>query len=85
MAEGSGIRLPLDVINGVGPAMARRIRANRHRLGPFQSREEFLDRVPTPKHIEDILSSSGAFEGLENHEWELMEEAYIERFYTLTV
>jgi hypothetical protein len=56
--------------------MARRIRANRQRLGPYQSREEFLDRVPTPKRIEDILSISGAIEGLEDYQWELIPDAY---------
>lgn len=76
MTEGTGIRVPLDVINGVGPAMARRIRANHARFGPFQSREEFLARVPTPKRIEDILSIAGAFEGLEDYEWKLIQEAY---------
>jgi len=76
VSERTGIRVPLDAINGVGPAMARRIRANRHRLGPYQSREEFLDRVPTPKRIEDILSIAGAFEGLEDYQWELIQDAY---------
>lgn len=74
--EGKGIRVPLDVINGVGPAMARRIRANRERFGPFKNREDFLARVPTPKRIEDVLSTTGAFEGLEYYEWELIKEAY---------
>ncbi len=68
--------MPLDVINGVGPAMARRIRANRERFGPFQSREEFLSRVPTPKRIEDVLTIAGAFEGLEDYEWGMIQEAY---------
>ena len=76
VAERTGIRVPLDVINGVGPAMARRIRANRERFGPFRNREEFLTRVPTPKRIEDILAIAGAFEGLEDYEWELIQEAY---------
>ncbi len=75
-AEGTGIRVPLDVINGVGPALARRIRANRKRFGPFQSREEFLARIPAPKRIEDTLSIAGAFEGLEYYEWGLIQEAY---------
>ena len=74
-AEGSGIRVPLDVINGVGPAMARRIRANRDRFGQFRSREEFLTRVPTPKRITEILEIAGAFEGLVD-EWELIQAAY---------
>lgn len=76
VAERTGIRVPLDAIKGIGPAMARRIRANRQRLGPFQSREEFLDRVPTPKRIEDILSTAGAFEGLEDCQWQLIQDAY---------
>ena len=76
VAERTGIRVPLDAIKGVGPAMARRIRANHKRLGPFQSREEFLDRVPTPKRIEDILSTAGAFEGLEDCPWQLIQDAY---------
>jgi DNA polymerase III alpha subunit len=76
VAERTGIRVPLDVINGVGPAMARRIRANRERFGPFRNREEFLTRVPTPKRIEDILSIAGAFKGLEDYEWGMIQEAY---------
>ncbi|MDD3472317.1 MAG: DNA polymerase III subunit alpha, partial [Syntrophaceae bacterium] len=39
-AEGSGIRTPLEEINGVGTAMARRIIANRKRFGLFKSKEE---------------------------------------------
>ena len=77
-AEGTGIRVPLDVINGVGPAMARRIRANRERFRPFRNREEFLTRVPTPKRIEDILSIAEAFKGLEDYEWGMIQEAYNE-------
>lgn len=73
--EGSGIRVPLDVVNGVGPAMARRIRANREKFGPFRSREEFLTRIPTPKRVMEILATAGAFEGLID-EWELLQEAY---------
>ncbi len=76
VAERTGIRVPLDAINGVGPAMGRRIRANRHRLGPFISREEFLGRVPTSRRIEDILAIAGAFEGLEDYQWVLIQDAY---------
>ena len=75
MAEGTGIRAPLDVINGIGPAMARRIRANRERFGAFQSLEDFLGRVPTPERIIDILSVVGAFKGIEDCEWQLTQEA----------
>ncbi len=75
-AEGWGIRTPLEEINGVGPAMARRVMASRERFGPFRSREEFLARVPVPRRIEDILSMAGAFEGMEDSEWELIREAH---------
>ena len=74
-AEGVGIRAPLEEINGIGPAMARRIMANRQKFGPFKSREEFLSRVPTPKRLENILSTTGAFKYLEDLEWEMMQEA----------
>ena len=76
VAERTGIRVPLDPINGFGAAMASRIRANRQRLGPYQSREEFLDRVPTPKRIEDIPSVAGALECLEDYQWGLIQDAY---------
>lgn len=75
-AEGFGIRIPLEEINGVGPATARRIIANRERFGLFSNREEFLSRVAVPKRIENILSVAGAFEGMEDFEWEMIREAY---------
>jgi DNA polymerase III alpha subunit len=75
-AEGFGIRIPLEEINGVGPATARRIIANRERFGLFRNREEFLSRVAVPKRIENILSVAGAFEGMEDFEWEMIREAY---------
>ncbi len=75
-AEGQGIRAPLEEINGVGPAIARRIMANRERFGLFRSREEFMTRVPIPKRIENILSISGAFQDMEGEEWEMVQEAY---------
>ncbi|MGC8605356.1 MAG: hypothetical protein ACP5VS_16940, partial [Desulfomonilaceae bacterium] len=76
VAERTGIRVPLHVVNGVGVATAHRIAANRELLGPFRSREEFLARVPTPKRIEYLLSIAGAFEGLEGYKWEMIQEAY---------
>ncbi len=74
-AEGSGIRVPLDVINNVGPATAGRIIANRERFGPFNSREEFITRVPTPERLAATLSIARVFEGLDD-EWGLIQEAY---------
>ncbi|MGC8604436.1 MAG: DNA polymerase III subunit alpha, partial [Desulfomonilaceae bacterium] len=74
--EGAGIRVPLNVISGVGPSLARRILMNRRRFGPFQSRMEFLSRVPISKRMENILSIAGAFEGLKDYSCELPHEAY---------
>jgi DNA-directed DNA polymerase III PolC len=73
-AEGSGIRAPLVVVNGVGPAMARRIVADRKRRGPFRSVRDFLIRLPLPDRIVDALSMAGALEGLEDREWGLIQE-----------
>lgn len=73
-AEGAGIRVPLVVINGVGPATARRIVAERKRRGPFQGERDFLARVPLPNGIVDLLFLAGAMKGLEEHEWELIPE-----------
>lgn len=73
-ADGSGIRAPLVVVNGVGPAMTRRIVTERKKRGPFRSREEFLSRIPVPERIVNVLSMAGALEGLEEHEWGLIQE-----------
>ena len=73
-ADGSGIRVPLMVVNGVGPAMSRRIVAERRRRGPFRSREEFLVRLPVPDRILSALATAGALEGLEEQEWGLIQE-----------
>ncbi len=73
-ADGSGIRAPLVVVNGVGPAMARRIVAERRKRGPFRSREEFLSRLSLPDRIVKVLSMAGALEGLEGREWGLIQE-----------
>lgn len=73
-ADGSGIRAPLTVVNGVGPAMARRIVADRERRGAFRSLEEFLDRLSIPDRIVKVLSMAGALEGLEEQEWGLTQE-----------
>ena len=72
--DGSGIRAPLVVVNGVGPAMARRIVAERKKRGPFLSREEFLSRLSIPDRIVKYLSLAGALEGVEEHGWGLIQE-----------
>jgi DNA polymerase III alpha subunit len=73
-ADGSGIRAPLVVVNGVGPAMARRIVTEREKRGAFRSREEFLSRISIPDRIVQVLSMAGALEGLDEHEWGLTQE-----------
>jgi DNA polymerase III alpha subunit len=73
-AEGSGIRVPLVVVNGVGPAMARRIVADRKRRGAFRSLMDFLARLDLPDRIVEALSLAGALEGLEEQEWQLVQE-----------
>jgi len=71
--EGDGIRVPLTVVNGLGPATAQRIVANRERYGLFQSREDFIQRIPVPERVENALALAGAFEGLDA-EWDLVRE-----------
>lgn len=73
-ADGAGIRAPLVVINGVGPAMARRIVAERDKRGAFRSSEELLIRISLPHRIVRLLSMAGALEGLEGQEWKLIQE-----------
>lgn len=72
-ADGSGIRVPLTAVNGVGPAMARRIVADRKKRGPFRSRGDFDTRLPLPERIVHVLSLAGALDGLDE-EWTLIRE-----------
>jgi len=71
--DGSGIRVSLVVINGVGPAMARRIVADRRRRGPFRNREDFLSRLEPPESVVRVLELAGALDGLDD-EWRLTGE-----------
>jgi len=71
--DGSGIRAPLVVVKGVGPAMARRIVADRKRRGPYRSRQEFPERLSLPGRIVAVLSLAGALDGLDE-EWMLTQE-----------
>jgi DNA polymerase III alpha subunit len=73
-AEGSGVRVPLVVINGIGPAVARRIVAERNRRGAFRNRADFSARQSLPKRIIEALTLAGALEGLDGNEWRLIEE-----------
>ncbi|HMK33431.1 MAG TPA: DNA polymerase III subunit alpha [Desulfomonilaceae bacterium] len=72
-ADGSGIRAPLWVVNGVGQAMARRIVADRQRRGPFLGKEDFLERLPLPDRLVNVLTAAGALDGLESG-WGLTQE-----------
>jgi DNA-directed DNA polymerase III PolC len=74
-AEGSGIRVPLVVVNGVGPEMARRIVTERNKRGLFVSREDFLARLKVPDRIVRVLALAGAMEDLDS-EWNLTQEVY---------
>ena len=74
-AEGSGIRVPLVVINGVGLATARRIAANRRRRGAFRSLADFSTRLSLPDRIVEALTLAGALHGLDETEWRLTAEA----------
>jgi len=75
-AEGSGIRAPLVVVNGVGPAVARRILAERKRRGAFRDETDFLTRLPLPDSIVEALTLAGALEALEDTEWHLAPEVW---------
>lgn len=72
--DGSGIRAPLWVVNGVGPAVAGRIRAERIRRGPFRSQSDFLTRISLPDRVVKILDTAGAFAGLDESQMELRQE-----------
>lgn len=72
--EGSGIRVPLTVINGIGAATARRIAAERTKRGAFRNRTDFLVRLALSDAVVDALTTAGALDGLEEREWELIQE-----------
>ncbi len=75
-AEDSGIRVPLHVIRGVGPALARRIISDRDRRGKFTSREDFLVRLDPPETIIQRMELAGAFAGIDLSGWSLAREVY---------
>jgi DNA-directed DNA polymerase III PolC len=72
--DGSGIRVPLIVVNGMGPETARRIVADRERRGPFRSHDDFLARLPLPDRVVKALTLAGALDGLDEYEWALIQE-----------
>jgi len=72
--DGSGIRVPLVVVNSMGPETARRIVTDRERRGPFRSRADFLARLELPERVVKVLTLAGALDGLEEFEWRLTQE-----------
>ncbi|MBI5568848.1 MAG: DNA polymerase III subunit alpha [Desulfomonile tiedjei] len=72
--DGSGIRVPLVVVNGVGPEMARRIVAERERRGAFRNLEDLSARISLPDRIKKVLIQAGALDGLPEYEWGLTQE-----------
>ena len=73
-ADGAGIRAPLNVVNGVGPATARRIVTERENRGTFRNLSDFLSRMEPPDRILKVLSLAGALDGLDD-DWGLTQEA----------
>ncbi|MEW6217961.1 MAG: DNA polymerase III subunit alpha [Thermodesulfobacteriota bacterium] len=63
--EGPGIRLPLTVIRGVGPAIAQRLLANRETGGPFGNLEDLQQRLALPARLLATLARAGALAGLQ--------------------
>ncbi len=73
--DGSGIRVPLNVIYAIGPAFARKIVRDRLYWGPFQSLCDFTERISPPPRILQFLNLAGALKGLPD-QWELTQEVY---------
>jgi DNA polymerase III alpha subunit len=71
--EGSCIRVPLTAVNGIGPAIARRIVSERQRRGPFSCTQDFITRFSPSETILTILSCAGALDGVDK-EWILSQE-----------
>jgi DNA-directed DNA polymerase III PolC len=63
-AEDGGIRVPLTVIGGFGPAASRRVIAERRRGGRFGSREDLFRRTGLPGRLRRALIDAGATDGL---------------------
>lgn len=63
--EDGGIRVPLTVINGIGPEIAQKIVNERENEGHFSNCENFSVRVGLPEKIMCVLNLSGALDGLE--------------------
>ncbi len=73
--EGPGIRVPLSVINGVGPATARRIISERKKRGPFTGIQDFTVRFSPSERLMNALSCAGALDGMST-EWALYQCAF---------
>ncbi|MFH0825076.1 MAG: DNA polymerase III subunit alpha [Pseudomonadota bacterium] len=73
-AEGAGIRVPLGVINGIGPATVRRITAERKRRGAFRDMADLQARISLPGKVMEFLYAAGALDGIPDGTWELVRE-----------
>ncbi|MBU0516010.1 MAG: DNA polymerase III subunit alpha [Proteobacteria bacterium] len=62
--EGLGIRVPLVVVHGVGPATTGRIVEARAARGRFSSLDDFQERVRLPARVMAVLELAGALRGL---------------------
>jgi DNA-directed DNA polymerase III PolC len=62
--EGKGIRAPLVVVNGVGPAISGRIVSEREARGRFSSLDDFQERVRLSARMMAVLDMAGALRGL---------------------
>ncbi len=62
--EGNGIRVPLVVVHGVGPAITGRIVSEREARGRFSSLDDFEERVRLPARVMAVLDMAGALRGL---------------------
>ncbi len=64
LPEGKGIRVPLQVIRGIGKERARRITEEREKGGNFSSWHDFFSRIPLPAATRYAVLFSGALSGL---------------------
>jgi DNA polymerase III alpha subunit len=67
LADGSGIRVPLTVINNLGEATARRIMKERRNRGPFTSESDFMMRISPSRRIMKFLRLARALGSLEEY------------------
>lgn len=67
LPDGSGIRVPLTVINNLGDATSRRIIAERKNRGLFTCEADLVMRISLPKRIMGLLRTAGALDALDRY------------------